>query len=210
MVIADKHGRYMQVNEAMTRILGYSQRELLSMKISDITVPGEPDQNSDEAHRLWSNESDGNNLEKRYLHKDGHEVWGAIAVSPVRDAEGKTLYTVGQLQDITGRKRLEEQLLQAQKMEAVGQLAGGVAHDFNNLLTAVLGYAGIAMRALSPDHPVCEHLREIQDAGERAASLTRPVAGILPRPNHQYRPCRPQRPHPPHGQNAPAPHRRGC
>lgn len=75
--------------------------------------------------------------------------------------------------DITERRRLEEQLRQAQKMEAVGRLAGGIAHDFNNLVTAVQGHARLLLEDLSPDHPLRPDLVEIRDAAERAASLTR-------------------------------------
>ena len=75
--------------------------------------------------------------------------------------------------DITERKRLEEQLRQAQKMEAVGHLAGGLAHDFNNLLTIIIGYSDIIQTLLPADSPVREFVREIGQAGEQAASLTR-------------------------------------
>jgi two-component system cell cycle sensor histidine kinase/response regulator CckA len=76
-------------------------------------------------------------------------------------------------EEVAERKRLEAQFLQAQKMEAVGRLAGGVAHDFNNLLTAILGYADLAMSTLSPDAPVYKDIQEIQNAAQRASGLTR-------------------------------------
>ena len=79
---------------------------------------------------------------------------------------------LGLAQDVTDRKRLEEQLMQAQKMEAVGRLAGGVAHDFNNLLTAIIGYSQITLLKMAPSDPLRHEIAEIITAGERAAALT--------------------------------------
>lgn len=76
------------------------------------------------------------------------------------------------LRDVTEQKRLQQQFLQAQKMEAVGQLAGGIAHNFNNMLTAIMGYLGLAIEALATDHPIVADLRQVQSTAKRAASLT--------------------------------------
>jgi nitrogen-specific signal transduction histidine kinase/ActR/RegA family two-component response regulator len=89
------------------------------------------------------------------------------------DDQGRTVKITGAFQDITERKRLEEQLRQAQKMEAVGQLAGGVAHDFNNLLTAMRGYAELARRGLEEDEPRRNDLDEVIANADRAAALVR-------------------------------------
>src|SRR6185295_11493600 len=85
--------------------------------------------------------------------------------------DGQALVIVGR--DISERRRLEAQLLHAQKMESVGQLAGGVAHDFNNLLTAISGYTDLARATLQPDAAAYGDLEEIQKAVQRASSLTR-------------------------------------
>ncbi|MCI0343590.1 MAG: response regulator [Planctomycetales bacterium] len=97
------------------------------------------------------------------------EVWG----TPIRDSTGRVNFALAVFQDITERRGLESQLRQAQKMEAVGRLAGGVAHDFNNVLTGILGYADLTLRALPPDAPYRADLEEIRKLGERAAGLTR-------------------------------------
>lgn len=91
---------------------------------------------------------------------------------PVRDLSGQRLLG-GLVVDVTRQKKLEEQLFQAQKMESIGRLAGGVAHDFNNMLTAINGNCSLLLRAMAPDHPWYEILRDVLRAGERAADLTR-------------------------------------
>ncbi len=105
--------------------------------------------------------------------KDGTPFWNALSISPVRDDAGRLTNFIGVQTDVTGRRKLENQFHQAQKMEAVGQLAGGVAHDFNNLLTVINGYSEIVYDALPPGHPSREFVAEITSAGERAAGLTR-------------------------------------
>ncbi|MBN9522360.1 PAS domain S-box protein [bacterium] len=105
--------------------------------------------------------------------KDGTPFWNELSVSPVRDGAGALTHFVGVQVDVTGRKTLEEHLRQAQKMEAVGRLAGGVAHDFNNLLTVITGFAEL-LHGMLDDRPDARPLvEEIGKAGRRAAGLTR-------------------------------------
>ncbi len=108
----------------------------------------------------------------RVIRPDGIHMWIHSRARVVRDATGRTIRVEGTDQDITERKRLEDQFLQAQKMEAVGQLAGGIAHDFNNLLTVINGYADLLRSKLSSDDVGAQYTSSIQEAGERAAALT--------------------------------------
>ena len=109
----------------------------------------------------------------RVVRPDGTIRWVRARAFPVNNANRELYRVVGLVEDITDVRRTEEQLLQAQKMEAVGRLAGGVAHDFNNLLTAILGYSELVLQDLGPDHPSAIDVREIRAAGQSAESLTR-------------------------------------
>src|SRR5206468_5368121 len=98
-------------------------------------------------------------------------IMEGVAVNRLTDRSVRAI--IVNLRDLTDRRKLEEQLRQSQKMEAVGQLAGGIAHDFNNLLTAILGYCNLVLDDIPLDNPLRSDLEEIRHAGERAAALTR-------------------------------------
>jgi PAS domain S-box-containing protein len=106
------------------------------------------------------------------LSRDGREVPIDDCAAPIRGDQEACTGVVLVFHDVTERRRLEQKIAQAQRMEAVGRLAGGVAHDFNNMLTAILGYTELLLRNLLPGHPMREELDEIKKAASRAAALT--------------------------------------
>ena len=109
----------------------------------------------------------------RILARDGHIVWFRDLAVAIHDATGQPRRLQGVLLDITDAKQTEAKFLQAQKVEAIGQLAGGVAHDFNNILTAITGYSELTLRRLAVSDPLYLNLQEIHKAADRAAGLTR-------------------------------------
>jgi len=299
--------RFLQVNEALCRILGYPAEQLLQITVPQVTHPDDVAREEAQKIRLLRGDGSAFQMEKRYLHADGHVVWGALSVSAVNGPDGKPLYYIGQLEDVTERRvaeqalreseerfrelvenasdllavfdgegkvafstdsaaqalgypldeirglpahdlvvpedaeramrflaelgptpggsgrlelrmrrrdgsvrifdsvvrnllhvpairgfvvnsrdvteqrQLEERFLQAQKLESVGRLAGGVAHDFNNLLVAILGYAEFLEEGIRAGNPSLEDLAEIRDAGERARDLTRQLLAVARR-----------------------------
>ncbi len=172
MAVVDLEGRFMLVNRSYCQIMGYAEEELLALTFQDITHPDDLERDLAETHRVLIGEIDSFEMEKRYVHKDGHPVWVLLSVSLIRDAKGSPLHFIEQTQDVTERHRLEEDLRQSQKMEAVGRLAGGIAHDFNNLLTAISGYSELILERHAPDDRDRRDAEHIMRSAERAAKLT--------------------------------------
>jgi PAS domain S-box-containing protein len=166
-------GRYLSANPALARIDGFDSAEELLAQVTDIAGQLYVDpQRRAEFARLLESQGFVRDFESQIHRRDGAKIWVSENARAVRDAAGKLLYFEGTVRDITERKQLEEQLRQAQKMEAIGRLAGGVAHDFNNLLTGIIGYTDLLMTGRGADDPMYEDLSQIKRAGERAAALT--------------------------------------
>ncbi len=160
------------VTENITRIMGYAAAEALGPEWwTDRLHPEDRDPVLAAVPSILSR--DHLAFEYRFRHKDGSYHWIHDEARLTRDAGGRPVEVFGSWVDITERKGLEMQLLQAQKMEAVGQLAGGVAHDFNNVLTAIAGYAELLREDLPGEDARRGDAEEIIRATERAAALTR-------------------------------------
>jgi len=165
--VSDVESRFISVNKAACRITGYSREELLQMQILDLQ--DEHDLGTFQKYRSRVLAGEYVVLETKMLRKDG--AYRPVEVANTRIRISDRVYMLTAARDLSDRKALEEQLLQAQKMEAVGRLAGGIAHDFNNLLTVIAGHTDLAMFQLGSEHPVLENLEEVQQASQRAESL---------------------------------------
>jgi len=171
IMITDSQGVILWVNPAFSRLTGYSLEEALSNN-PRILKSG--------AHApafyrdLWETICSGQTWrgEVTNRRKDGSLYYGEQTITPVVGPDGSISRFVGIMNDITARKKLEEQFIQSQKMEVVGQLAGGVAHDFNNILAVIIGYSDLMNLELGEEHPLHKHIREIRHAADRASALT--------------------------------------
>ena len=171
IITTDAEGRVTYVSAGGEEIFGHRAQEMIGRGIDEYYRSG-----VDEARairRRVEAERRIKHYETAFRAADGRWVDVSASISALRDAGGAVVGTVAIFCDMTEQKRLAQQLLQSQKMEAVGQLAGGVAHDFNNLLTIITGRSHIALERLSPDDPLRSSFEQIQRTALRAAALTR-------------------------------------
>jgi PAS domain S-box-containing protein len=182
IITIDHQGKILEFNPAAESIFGYPRGEVLGKAMADLIIPSalrEQCRQGLARHLITGTSlSLGKRLEMSALRADGSEFPVEITVTRIR-TEGMPLFT-GYLRDISEHKRTEEalrrteeQFRQAQKMEAIGRLAGGVAHDFNNLLTVITGYSDLLLNTLRVDDPSRELIGEIAKSADRAATLTR-------------------------------------
>ncbi|MGD0906195.1 MAG: PAS domain S-box protein [Candidatus Acidiferrales bacterium] len=170
---ADLHGKLIDVNDAFLGILGFTREDFLTgqMRWDTLTPPEYHDADRLSVKKLMET-GVAPPWEKQFFRKDGSRVSVLIGVVTL-EAEAGEIEAISFVLDISERKQLEQQLRQAQKMEAVGQLAGGIAHDFNNLLAVIIGYSEILGERLRKDDPLKPKVEQITKAGKGAAALTR-------------------------------------
>jgi two-component system, cell cycle sensor histidine kinase and response regulator CckA len=172
VLITDRAGVIEYVNPAFEALTGYSREEAIG-QTPRLLKSGQ--QSPELYQELWATITSGNVFRGILANrkKSGEIFYAEKSITPVRDSEGKITHFISNDRDITERRRLEAQLQQAQKMDAIGKLAGGVAHDFNNLLMVISSYAELMQNSLAPEHPLRRNVQEIMTASRRAADLTR-------------------------------------
>ncbi|MDD2580915.1 MAG: ATP-binding protein [Desulfuromonadaceae bacterium] len=172
-------GRILDVNERMLEMYGYRRDEVLAADVGCLSAGTPPYSQTEAAEQVRKALFEGPQVfEWLSRKKTGELFWSEVSLKKVSMHDYDRIIAV--VRDISGRKQSEEeksklksQLQQAQKMESVGRLAGGVAHDFNNMLGVILGHAELAIMKTGPSHPLSGHLEEIRNAAERSADLTR-------------------------------------
>jgi len=178
VIVYDMEGRVIYLNPAFTRVFGWSLEEQIGKKIDNFV----PEENWPETRMMIkkvtvSGES-FSGLETRRYTKEGNILDISISGSFYRDQEGNVAASVINLRDITAQKRVEEQLQQSQKMEAIGTLASGIAHDFNNILSTIVGYTDLARIRLQQGTDATINLKEVLKASNRARELVRQILAV--------------------------------
>lgn len=172
IIMTDAQGNIQFVNPAFKLMSGYSEKEVVGQNPRIL----KSDEQGDQFYRdLWATISGGSTWMGRMVNKrkDGTLYTEETTISPVRDTSNRIVNYVAVNRDITEHLRLTNQFQQAQKMEAIGLLAGGVAHDYNNMLTVILCYAELAQRKVNQDQKLHADLEEIIKAAKRSADITR-------------------------------------
>ena len=170
IVITDERGKLFDMNQSALDLFGYSRAELMEMSIgelySDLFRDGRVQEEIEQEGYV-------RDIVSKVIRKNGTEMHSELTMSARKHGDGNVIGYQGIIRDVTERRRLEEQLFQSQKIEAIGRLAGGVAHDFNNLLTTIIGHSDIILMDLEENDRLRGDLEGIRRASDRAASLTR-------------------------------------
>jgi len=165
IIIADRNGDILDANPRMLDMLGYTLQEFQAMNLRQLVSPEDLARDPMRLHLLQTGAV--TRKERRFLRRDGGSLEVEIGITALADGRLQEI-----VRDVSERKRLEMQLRQSQKLEAVGRLAGGVAHDFNNLLTVILGHSDMVLSAMDTHDRRRRDIEDIRDAGSRAAVLT--------------------------------------
>ncbi len=176
ILITDKSGNFIRVSPSSQTILGYRPDEMIGHNGTEFLFPEDLDSVREEMRKARRGRA-MRNFETRYVHKDGHPV--PLAWSGIWSEREKRHFFIGR--DMTERIKLEQQLRQSQKMDAVGQLTGGVAHDFNNILTVITGTIEILAEGVEDDPALKEITGLIDEAAQRGAQLTRQLLAFARR-----------------------------
>ncbi len=182
LYIADIKGKILEINPACQKILNLEREKIVGQRLDSIFVKPAERANLNEHIRQVGFVKD---MEAQIRKLDSEILDVLETCTVLKGPDGTVIGFTGIIRDITERKKLQEELIQSQKLEAIGRLAGGVAHDFNNLLSGILGYASYAKSLAQPDSKIWRSLNLVQNSSEKAADLTRQLLGFSRRATYQ-------------------------
>ena len=181
--VTDLNGTLLDVNQKFCEKMQYSRHEIIGKNTLDLGFPAEDRQRYMDL-LIEKGEIAGFEISYKVKNQQSIQVQLYAKLVQIRD----NFYTLNVFHDITTQRQLESQLIQSQKMEAIGTLAGGIAHDFNNILSAILGYIELAKIYTEPDGKVFQYLEEVFKAGTRAKDLVRQILSISRQAEHKRKP----------------------
>ncbi len=170
--ICSPDGTFVDINQAGAELFGYASEDALKTIDPPRDLYSDPEEYAI-LHRILERQGFVKDHEMTMKRSDGEKLIVLVTASPVKNEDGTVLAYRGVFHDVTDKRKLEIQLIQAQKIEAIGQLAGGIAHDFNNILTAIMGYGNLLLLDMPEDSPLKDSAERILSSAERAANLTR-------------------------------------
>ena len=173
IILVESNGVISFANQGLADMFGYPLNKIIGFKYPKLVHPDQRNIGDNTMQQLIAGHIDYVALERHYIRMDGTDFWGFLTGRRHEDADGNLISLIGIIADITERKQLEYDLRQAQKMESIGTLTGGVAHDFNNLLTAIIGNTDIVLDDLSKSDPNFETIDSIRSAALRAADIVK-------------------------------------
>jgi PAS domain S-box-containing protein len=173
ILLVGMDGRPILTNSTLKKMLGYSSEEISRMHFLDFTHPEDAAKSRELFQRFTQGSHREYQMEKRYVRKDGQVLWARVSVCMASGASGHGGLAIGMVEDITEKRNLEAKFIEAQKMEVIGHLAGGVAHDFNNILAVIMGYSDLMIQKLPAENEFRNYVETVRSAAERAAGLTR-------------------------------------
>ncbi len=168
------NGQFLRVNKRFCEITGYTEQEILERAYQDITYPDDLYAQNEARKKVLDGETSSYRIEKRYIRKDGTIIWGNLTAGVlIRKPSGEPNYFVSVLEDITEKKKMEETLLQSEKLKAMGMITSGIAHDFNNLLTIISGNAQLLDSRYKDHKEIMDRIHTIQKATKDGAEIVR-------------------------------------
>jgi PAS domain S-box-containing protein len=177
MAFVSAEGRWLKANRALCEMLGYTEEELLQRRFADVTHPNDVGTDMEQLGRVAAGEISSYHRIKRYFRKDGRVIWASLAVSAIHNSEGLPIYFIGQIQDITRQRELEEERGRAERLAGITETTIAVAHEMNNVLTVLMMNAELlASDAKAEEIPAIAS--EILSASQRIAATVKRLRSL--------------------------------